>query len=65
MRVVETMTPFSNATHPPASPVPDPRGTICTPASPIALTTATTCAVVVGKTTAAGRARAMVKPSAS
>jgi len=31
MRVVETMTPLSNATHPPASPVPDPRGTICTP----------------------------------
>ena len=63
IRVVETITPFSNATHPPANPVPDPRGTICTPASARARTTPTTCCVSVGNTTAAGRALAIVKPS--
>ena len=45
-------TPFSNATHPPASPVPEPRGTICTSRSASSFTIATTCSVFVGNTTA-------------
>src|SRR5665213_216959 len=65
IRVVETIAPFSNATHPPANPVPDPRGTICTPAFASALITSTTCAVFVGNATSDGRALAMVKASDS
>ena len=65
IRVVDTTTPCSYATHPPARPVPDPRGMICTPRLARSLTIADTCAADVGKTTARGRALATVKPSLS
>ena len=55
MRTVETMTPFLNPTHPPARPVPEPRGTICTSSRPRMRTISWTCSVDSGKTTAAGR----------
>jgi len=65
IRAVETTTPFSKATHPPVSPVPLPRGTIWILRSARKRTTRTTSSVVIGKTTAPGVERAIVKPSES
>jgi hypothetical protein len=65
IRVVETMTPCSNATHPPARPVPEPRGTICTPWRARTFTTRITSSSVPGTPRRAGRALAMVNPSLS
>ena len=50
---------------PPESPVPAPRGTIGTPASRAARTTATTSSVEPGSTTRSGRVRPCVRPSHS
>ena len=62
---VETITPLLNPTHPPAKPVPEPRGTIWTSYWLKSFTIWTTCSVLVGNTTAEGRALAMVNPSLS
>jgi len=48
------MTPPSAGTAPPASPVPEPRGTIGTPAARVARTTSRTSAVLPGITTTSG-----------
>ena len=65
MRAMPIMTPPPTATVPPARLVPAPRARNGTPSSLHALTTATTCSVVVGKTTTSGRFFSMVNPSHS
>ncbi len=52
--VITTLTAPSTAFAAPVSPEPAPRGTIGTPAAEHARTTAATCAVSAGKTTANG-----------
>ncbi len=54
IRFSPTITPPRAAMAPPMSPVPEPRGTIGTPSRRHARTSACTCAVVVGRTTASG-----------
>ena len=54
MRFTPTMTPPREAIAPPMSPVPEPRGTMGTPASRHARTTASTCSALDGSTTTSG-----------
>ena len=54
MRLTLIMTPPFGAVAPPIRPVPEPRGTMGTPASRQRRTTATTSAVVRGSTTRSG-----------
>src|SRR5205823_14708663 len=64
-RVRAIMTPPPTGRQPPARLVPAPRGRNGTPASLHAVTIATTCSVVVGKTTTSGLFFSMVNPSHS
>ncbi len=60
IRVITTSTPPRTASAPPASPVPDPRGTIGVPCAVATRTTAATSSAEHGKTTTSGSARSIV-----
>ena len=65
IRVSISTTPPDSGLHPPASPVPAPRGTIGQSNSLQTRTTAATCCAERGKTTAVGGWRSTVKASQS
>ena len=60
MRVITTATPPRIGTAPPASPVPEPRGTTGTRCRLAIATAAATSSALPGSTTASGSARSIV-----
>ena len=63
MRLRPMTTPSATGSAPPERPVPAPRATNGTSAPAQVRTTAATCSVVSGSTTAAGETRRPVSPS--